>query len=131
MATKKISELTTVNSVQDTDLLIVETSNGTRAVKKNDLFSSVKPKSVSVTLTASGWGFDPSNNWYWQNVTIAGTTINSKIDLQPEAVVLNQMANDGVMAIYISNIDGVLIAYAIGAAPTANLTIQAIVTEVN
>lgn len=41
MATKKISELTTVTSVQDTDLLIVETSNGTRVANIGDVLSNV------------------------------------------------------------------------------------------
>lgn len=41
MATKKISELTKVTSVQDTDLLVVETSEGTRSVKKSDFISTI------------------------------------------------------------------------------------------
>ena len=41
MATKKISELTNVTSVQDTDLLLVETSEGTRSIKKSDLISDI------------------------------------------------------------------------------------------
>lgn len=41
MSTKKIAELTNVSSVQDTDLLIVETSNGTRSIKKGDLVSDI------------------------------------------------------------------------------------------
>lgn len=39
MATKKISELSTASSVQDTDLLIVESSEGTRAIAKSTIIS--------------------------------------------------------------------------------------------
>ena len=37
MATKKINELTNVTSVQDSDLLIVETSEGTRSINKGNI----------------------------------------------------------------------------------------------
>ena len=127
MATKKISELTTVNSVQDTDLLIVETSAGTRAVKKSNLISGLKVKTGSITLSTS-WG--GSGTTYTQNVTISGGTAKSKVDLQPNDTVLNQLIKDGVSALYISNNNGTFTAYAIGAKPTANLTIQITITEV-
>lgn len=41
MATKKITDLTNVTSVQDTDLLLVETSAGTRSISKGNLVSGV------------------------------------------------------------------------------------------
>ena len=41
MASKRITELTNVTSVQDTDLLVVETSEGTRSVSKEELFSNI------------------------------------------------------------------------------------------
>lgn len=43
MATKKITDLTNVTSVQDADLLIVETSEGTRSISKGNLLSGVLP----------------------------------------------------------------------------------------
>lgn len=42
MATKKITELTNVTSVQDTDLLLVETSEGTRSINKGNIISSTE-----------------------------------------------------------------------------------------
>lgn len=128
MATKKITELTNVTSVQDTDLLIVETSEGTRSVKKSDLVSEVK--TGSITLTASNWGYDSTNDWYYQNVSISGITVNSKIDLQPYGAALHQLIKDSVSAIYALNIEGTIIVYTIGAKPTTNLTVQYTVTEV-
>ena len=50
MATRKITDLTNVTSVQDTDLLIVETSNGTRSVKKSDLVSDVVAKVNGISV---------------------------------------------------------------------------------
>ena len=55
----------------------------------------------------------------------------SKIDLQPDSVVLNQLINDGVSVLYVENNNGIFTVYAIGAKPTANLTIQVTITEVD
>lgn len=41
MALRKITDLINVASVKDTDLLIVETDNGTRSIKKNNLIDAV------------------------------------------------------------------------------------------
>lgn len=68
---------------------------------------------------------------YTQAVTISGTTANSKVDLQPDATVIAQMAEDGTVALYIANDNGTLTANAVGEKPTAELTIQATITEVS
>ena len=125
MATKKISELTNVSSVQDTDLLVIETSEGTRSINKGNLISKIK--TASITLAASGWS---GNDTFTQVVSISGATANSKIDLQPNSTVLNQLINDDVYALYIENNSGVFTAYAIGSTPTVDLTIQVTITEV-
>lgn len=44
MATKKISELTKVSSVKDTDLLLIETSEGTRSINKSNIIPVVPTK---------------------------------------------------------------------------------------
>lgn len=78
---------------------------------------------ASVTIAYANWtGSGP----YTQTVTISGATItaNTKVDLQPDAAAIAQMFADGVTAIYISNTSGTLTAYAVGAATTADLTIQ-------
>ena len=78
----------------------------------------------SVTISSSSWsGSGP----YTQTVTISGATItaNTKVDLQPDATALAQLISDGVTALYIENNNGTLTAYAIGAATSANITVQA------
>ena len=68
---------------------------------------------------------------YTQSVTISGTTANSKVDLQPDATAITQMAEDGTVALYIANDNGTLTANAVGDKPTAEMTIQATITEVS
>lgn len=85
-------------------------------------------KKASVTLSTDWTGTESP---YTQTVTISGTTVNSKIDLQPDATSIAQMADDGVVALYIANDNGTLTANAVGEKPTVELTIQATITEVS
>jgi len=84
-------------------------------------------KVTSVTLTAANWtGSDP----YTQTVSVSGGTANSKVDLQPTAAQLAQLISDGVVSLLIENNSGTFTAYALGAATSTDMTIQATVTEV-
>ena len=85
-------------------------------------------KKTTVTLSTD-WVGDASP--YTQTVTISGTTNNSKVDLQPDATSIAQIAEDGVVALYIANDNGTLTSYAVGENPTVALTIQATITEVS
>lgn len=88
---------------------------------------NMKPNTAAITLSAASWtGNDP----YTQAISIAGVTAQSKVDLQPDATVLAAMMDAGVNAMYVENNNGVLTAYALGAAPTTDLTVQATITEV-
>lgn len=87
------------------------------------------PAHVSdITLSYNGWsGSGP----YTQTVTISGATItgNTKVDVQPDAAVLAKLITDGVQALFISNTNGTLTAYAVGAQPAGssssdNITVQ-------
>lgn len=81
------------------------------------------PKKASVTISSSSWS---GSNPYTQTVSISGAVITSKtkVDIQPDATALAQLISDGVTALYISNNNGTLTAYSIGAATTANITVQ-------
>ena len=81
----------------------------------------------TVTLTAAGWtGSGP----YTQSISVEGATATSRVDMQPDETVLAQMLDDGVNALFIKNDNGALTAVAMGAAPTADLTVQVTITEV-
>lgn len=83
----------------------------------------------TITLTAANWtGSGP----FTQTVMVTGATItaNSKVDIQPDATVIQQMLTVGMSALFIANNAGVLTAYAIGATFSGDVTVQATVTEV-
>lgn len=79
----------------------------------------------TVSLGTSWTGAGP----YTQVVTIDGIDSDSKIDLQPDADVINKLMESGTTALYIVNDSGVATAVALGAAPTAALEIQCTITK--
>lgn len=87
--------------------------------------SSIVPGSLSLT---ESW--ENHVTYFTQALTFEGMPANGKVDLQPDYATINQLIDDGVTSLYVENTDGVLTAYATGAAPTAALTIQCTITEV-
>lgn len=85
----------------------------------------IVPGSLSLTESWVDHG-----TYFTQALTFAGMPANGKVDLQPDYATINQLIEDGVTSLYVENTDGVLTAYATGAAPTAALTIQCTITEV-
>ena len=63
-------------------------------------------------------------------VSGAAVTASSRVDLQPTAAQIAALISDGVTGLVIGNHNGTLTAYAVGAAPSAAMTIQCTVTEV-
>ena len=90
---------------------------------------AVQPSIVpgSLSLTAS---WEDHETYFTQALTFEGMPANGKVDLQPDYATINQLIDDGVTSLYVENTDGVLTAYATGAAPTVALTIQCTITEV-
>lgn len=79
----------------------------------------------TVSLGTSWTGTGP----YTQVVTIDGIESDSKIDIQPDADVINKLMESGTTALYIVNDNGVATAVAVGAAPNAGLEIQCTITK--
>ena len=86
---------------------------------------SIVPGSLSLT---ESW--EDHETYFTQALSFEGVPANGKVDLQPDYATINQLIEDGVTSLYVENTDGVLTAYATGAAPTAALTIQCTITEV-
>lgn len=84
-------------------------------------------KISSVTLLANLWEGEKSP--YSQVVTIAGTTENSKIDLNPTTEQLSIFHTKDI-AFVVGNNGGVITVYCIGQKPTNDYTMQVTITEV-
>lgn len=89
----------------------------------------IKVGTIAIPLNWSSSG----SGYYTATPTVAGAEIagSSKVDIQPNASTIIQLQNDGVGALYVENNSGVLTAYAVGAAPSAVLTMQCTVSEVS
>lgn len=81
----------------------------------------------SVTLFADRWVGEASP--YSQVVEISGTTIHSKVDLQPD---LDQLVifHEKDLTFVTENDDGVITVFCVGQKPTNDYTMQVTVTEV-
>lgn len=101
------------------------TANGAASAAAN---AQQKIAKTSVALVASDWIESEGN--FTQAVIISGAGANSKIDLQPDAATIAALIEAGTLGLYIQNNNGAFTAYAIAAAPTTALTVQATITEV-
>ncbi len=97
----------------------------------NHLWDAVEEaaRQSSVSIVASQW--TGTDSPFTQVVTIENSKASSKVDLQPDSTVIQQLLDDGCNGLYIQNDAGTLTAYAVGSAPTVDLTIQCTLTEVN
>ena len=94
----------------------------------DDVGAASPPDLGTITLGTSWSGSGP----YSQTVTVSGATVtsNSKIDIQLTAAQIASLISDGVTGLVIENNAGTLTAYAVGATPSASMTVQVTVTEV-
>lgn len=98
-----------------------------KAQGRSNLGAQAKITTASITLPVASWtGDDP----YTQTVTISGVTAKSRIDLNPSAAVL-AAAMEGGYGLVIGNNNGTVTVYAVGAKPTAAITVQVSIAEVN
>lgn len=92
----------------------------------DDVINTIKPKSTTVTLPAANWTGN-ANPWS-QVVTINGVTENSKLDLMPTAAQIVELQNSEI-TLMLHNDGGTVTAWAINNKPTADYTMQVLVTE--
>lgn len=86
---------------------------------------TVAPIIGQITLLANSWIEDQNESGvYKQSITIPSSNTNSKVDIVPSATIIDQMLADEVKSLYIENNAGVLSAVAVGAEPSADMTIQ-------
>lgn len=88
----------------------------------------VLPRISNVSLPVSKWtgGSSP----YSQVVEIATVTSATKIDLQPTVAQIVSLQNDDI-ALMANNDNGVITIYSFGGKPSANMTMQVLLTEVS
>ena len=84
---------------------------------------------ASKTLTSAGW-VATEDGYSTQNVTIAGGTATTQVDVQGNYAAFRQMLDDGTTNIYIVNNGGTFTAYAVGETPTADLAVQVTCSDV-
>ena len=124
MADKTIGDLTQAESIGNEDLFVLQQNGDAKKLKGATLLDFVKPKSVTVTLTSSGWVGGV------QTVAISGVLADENAQLiQPVPALTSQAA-------YIES--GILctgqaensLTFTATTAPTDDLTVYVVITEV-
>ena len=87
-----------------------------------------KERIADVQLLADKWDGEASP--YSQVVEIPGTTVRSKVDLQPDLEQLT-IFHEKDLAFVAENDDGVITVFCLGQKPTNDYTIQVTITEVH
>ena len=92
-----------------------------------EAIDEITERVTSVTLSSTWSGSDP----YSQVISFPSGIITSRtrIDLQFTADQIASLITDGVNAMVVENDNGVVTCYAIGAAPSSQMTVQAILNE--
>lgn len=136
----RIDDLPAAQNIVGTDVLAGVNDSATRKFSLTSILSWLKSqltpsdinaqaeiKTGSLTLSTTWSGGGP----YTQSVSITGVTAASRVDLQPTATQLAALITDGVTALTVENNNGTLTVYALGAAPSAAMTVQYTMTEVS
>ena len=127
-----LSPTTTLISSEGATIMAEYTRDSNKVIKELydyiDYLTSTVARISEVNLPASKWVGSASP--YSQVVSIAGTTVNSQVDLTPS---VEQLAvfHEKDLAFVTENVDGEVTVYAVGQKPTNDYTIQVTITEVN
>ena len=88
----------------------------------------VLPRVATITLAAASWTGSASP--YYQTVSINTVTSATKIDLQPTVAQITSLQNADI-ALMAENTNGTVKVYSFGGKPSADMTMQALLTEVS
>ena len=88
----------------------------------------VLPRVATITLAAASWTGSASP--YYQTVTVNTVTASTKIDLQPTVAQITSLQNADI-ALMAENTNGTVKVYSFGGKPSADMTMQALLTEVS
>lgn len=88
----------------------------------------ILPRVATITLPQANWVGSASP--YYQTVSINTVTSSTKIDLQPTVAQITSL-QDADIALMTENTDGVVKVYSFGGKPSADMTMQALLTEVS
>lgn len=88
----------------------------------------VLPRITTINLPAANW--TGSSAPYSQTVSVNTVTSATKIDLQPTVAQITSLQNDDI-ALMAENTNGTVKIYAFGGKPSADMTMQVLLTEVS
>ena len=88
----------------------------------------VLPRVATITLPKASWTGSASP--YYQTVSINTVTSSTKIDLQPTVAQITSL-QDADIALMAENTNGTVKVYSFGGKPSADMTMQALLTEVS
>ena len=126
--TKKITELSEQTTISDDNFeLISSVSGAAKRIPYSAMKNYIFPKVRTISLPMVNW--TGTENVFSQVVSIDGVTSNSKVDLQPSPEQISDLVNNGT-SLTTANDSGTVTVYAVGAKPTVDYTIQAIISEV-
>lgn len=82
-----------------------------------------------ITVVADSWVESENGEYFTQSVAVPNATVNSRIDLDPSPEQIIQLINESV-SMFISNENGAIKAYALGSAPSTDMTFKIRISEV-
>ena len=84
-------------------------------------------KVAEITLAADGWKNAVSP--FFQELTLDGVSVNSKVDLQPDEAQIVLLESKGTVLTAVNDAGAVTV-YAVGNKPDTDITMQATIMEV-
>ena len=124
MADKTIGDLTQAESIGGEDLFVLEQGGEAKKLKGATLLDVVKPKSVTVTMTASGWVDGV------QTVEISGVLADENDQLIQPVPAMASQASYIEAGILCTGQAANSLTFTATTAPTDDLTVYVVITEV-